>query len=99
MQMSIEERRAEARALADEMRRALIEASSTIDGEAVEVVEPPRERKSQSRKPKRRSRRWCSTLSAGQPRPAIDPIPIWPTGRRAAAPAPIRLARELGCVP
>jgi hypothetical protein len=32
----------------------------------------------------------------GQPRPAIDPIPIWPTGRRAAA-GPIRLAWEIGC--
>jgi F0F1-type ATP synthase membrane subunit b/b' len=44
--MSVEERRADARAQADEIRRALIEAASTIDGEAVEVVEPPRERKS-----------------------------------------------------
>jgi hypothetical protein len=40
--MAIEERRADARALADELRRALIEASSTIDGDAIEAVESPR---------------------------------------------------------
>jgi hypothetical protein len=41
--MTPEERLADARALADEMRRALIEAAQTIDGEAEEIVEPPRD--------------------------------------------------------
>jgi hypothetical protein len=39
--MTIEERRADARALAEQVRRALLEAASTIDGEAEEIVEPP----------------------------------------------------------
>jgi hypothetical protein len=35
--MSIEERRADARALAEQIRRALLEHAQTIDGEAEEV--------------------------------------------------------------
>jgi hypothetical protein len=40
-QMSEAERIADARALAEQIRRALLENAQTIDGEAEEVVEPP----------------------------------------------------------